>query len=132
MSGISRVNVETVYERLFKEVNDEIDGYSATDLNDDINDVADLRLLKSSFVDRFRVLPIKSNNDDDNDNYDGAMHKFQIEFKNKYRYIYTFSIIHSGGTPGCCATYTVTYTKDKFEKCTSDDEESASDCASDS
>jgi hypothetical protein len=124
MSGISRVTVETVYERLLKEINDEIDGYSATDLNDDI-DVADLRLLKSSFVDRFRTISI-------NNEIDSAMHKFQIEFKNKYRYIYTFSIIHSGGTPGCCATYTVTYSKDKFEKCTSDDEESASDCASDS
>jgi hypothetical protein len=126
---MSDQTVITVFERLVQEC--QCYHITASNLEEDI-DIQDLRLIKTNFVENFKSLPIDSIDDSSDseyfssrgsrgsrgsgssskdDDYTCVNEKFQIEFIKKYRYIYTFSIIYLFGTPGCCATYRVTYTK---------------------
>lgn len=89
---------------------DEFSNYYWGDPNIDYSkyiDFDDLQLLQNNIMSRNRNnLPCNSDI--------GEVLKIQIEFTNIHRYIFTFSLIHDCGTPGCCALYEMSYTKDRF------------------
>lgn len=113
-------------QTVFDELKNHIDAMSIDCVCDTLSfmnrdiDKEDLHLMKSSKARYIRDLPKYDGIGQKNDDIHA---KFQIEFTNTgFRYIFTFTIMYCGGTPYCCATYELSYTKDKFN---SDDGESA-------
>lgn len=76
----------------------------------------DIRLIKTSIL-------TTSRNMEPTIDEDYVVEKVRLKFTNNFNFTLDLYYVHNGGTPGCCATYRVTYTLKNDDDDEENDEE---------